>query len=379
MKRVTVLGSGRIGEAMAWDLAADPALAVRVADRSAEALRSVAQRAAVETVAADLADPAEVARMADGQDLVVGALPSALGFQALRAVAETGTAYVDISFFEEDPFALHSLARERGAVAVVDCGLAPGLGNLALGHEAVALDRVDSFLCQVGGLPEARRGPWEYQAPFAPRDVIAEYTRPARRVQGGRQVVRPALSGLREIEFSGVGTLEAFDTDGLRTLLVTLPIPEMREQTLRYPGHVEKVKLLRESGFFSPDPVTVGALEVAPLELSVRLLERQWRFAEGEPDLAVMRLVIEGDAGGERRRIVYRLLDRYDAASGLSAMARTTGFTCTAVARRVLRGEFRRPGVSAPEQVGREPGCFEAVTAELAERGVRLERSEQAP
>ncbi|MDX1502201.1 MAG: saccharopine dehydrogenase C-terminal domain-containing protein [Thermoanaerobaculia bacterium] len=376
MPRITVLGTGRVGGAIARDLAADPGHAVRVADRSAAALAEVAAAAPVATVEADLADPGEVTRLARDADLVVGALPSALGFAALGAVIEAGRPYVDISFFEEDPFALDAAAREAGTTAVVDCGLAPGLGNLLLGFEAARLDEVTSFLCQVGGLPVEREPPWEYRAPFAPRDVIAEYTRPARRVAGGRQVTVEALSGRREVEVEGVGTLEAFDTDGLRTLLATLPIPEMREQTLRYPGHAEKIRLLRDSGFFAAEPVVAGeGVSVAPLELTTRLLARQWRLQPGAADLAVLRLEIEGRRDGRSERVVYELLDRYDPESGLTAMARTTGFTCTAVARRLLAGEFARPGVSAPEQVGAVPGCCEAVLADLARRGVRVRRA----
>ena len=375
MSRITVLGIGRVGAAIARDLAADRGLRVRVADRSAAALAALAQQAPVETVEADLADPVAVARLTEDEDLAVGALPSALGFAALQAVTGTGCDYVDISFFEEDPFAADAAARASGATAVVDCGLAPGLGNLLLGLEAARLDEVSSFLCQVGGLPVDRDPPWEYRAPFAPLDVIAEYTRPARRVEAGRQVTVEALSGRREVEIAGVGTLEAFDTDGLRTLLTTLPIPDMREQTLRYPGHADKIRLLRDSGFFSKQPLPIGGGdEIAPLALTARLLEREWRLEPGAADVAVLRLVLEGRGAGGRERVEYSLLDRYDPATGLTAMARTTGFTCTAVARRLLAGEFERPGVWAPEQLGAVPALCDRVLAELGERGIAVER-----
>lgn len=395
--RALILGAGRIGRAVARDLAGEPSWRVTVADVSPAALEAVAAAApirtaaatasagsAIETVEADLADSGEITRLAAGYELVVGALPSFLGFAALRAVLEADRPYVDISFFEQDPFELDGLARARGVTAVVDCGIAPGCDHLIAGRHAAEMDEVEGFRCYVGGLPAERTWPWEYKAPFAPYDVLAEYTRPARYVVRGERVVRPALSEPELLDFPGVGTLEAFDTDGLRTLLTTLPIPDMREKTLRYPGHAERMRALREAGFFSPDPVEVDGAEVSPLALTSKLLFRQWRLEEGEEDLTVMRVVVEGRSGGRsrerRERHTWDLVDRADPVTGLSSMARTTGFTCAAIARLVADGTYDRPGVSAPEHVGGHggghgaghPGCFERVMADLAARGVRF-------
>jgi saccharopine dehydrogenase-like NADP-dependent oxidoreductase len=368
-----VLGAGRVGQAIARDLAADSTWRVTLVDRSPEALASVARRAEVHTVEADLADAATLRRLAGDHELVVGALPSFLGFAALEAVAGTGRPYVDISFFEEDPSVLDETARRHDSTVVMDCGVAPGCSNLILGRALADFEKVERFVCLVGGLPAERRWPWEYKAPFAPNDVINEYTRPARFVEGGEVVVRPALSDLELVDFPGVGTLEAFNTDGLRTLL-RLPVPWMKEMTMRYPGHAEKMRALRESGFFSPEPVEVEGARVSPLALTSKLLFRQWRLEEEDEDLTVMRVVVEGRRGGRRERDTWDMVDRRDPESGLSSMARTTGFTCAAVARLVASGRFQKAGVSAPEEVGADAGCFEAVMAELAARGVRFER-----
>jgi len=370
---ILVLGAGRIGAAMAKDLAADPGGRVRVADASEKALARL-QGSGMDLEVADLSRPEELSALLGGADLVVGALPSIFGFRALETVVSAGCRYVDVSFFSEDPLVLDGLAREHGAVAVVDAGLAPGLSNLIAGHLVATWSEVTSFDCCVGGVPSRREGVWEYAAPFAPTDVLEEYTRPARRRDGGRTVVEPALSGLRELDLPEVGVMEAFDTDGLRTLLDTLPIPAMREQTLRYPGHAQKVRLLLESGFLSPDPIEVAGQKVRPLDVTTKLLREAWRLYPGDPDLAVLHLEAEGSPDGGPAREVWDLLDRNDAGSGLSAIARTTGFTCTAVARRVLAGQWSRPGVSAPEHVGQDQVCFEAILADLEARGIRLSR-----
>lgn len=370
MKRIVVLGAGRVGRTIARDLSTD--FAVTVADRDPTLLEPLVA-AGMATVVADLADPATVARLAGEHDLVAGALPSFLGFAALEAVIGSGTPVVDISFFTEDPFRLDDLARERGVPAVVDCGVAPGVSNLFCGHAASAYERVDRFACYVGGLPVARHLPFEYKAPFAPYDVVEEYTRPARQRVAGREVVLTALSEIEPLDFAGVGTLEAFNTDGLRTLLATVPeIPELREKTLRYPGHATLMATLRELGLFDPEPMTVDGATVAPLAVTSRLLFRHWAFAPGEEDLTVMRIEIEGEDGGRRLHRRWDLHDRYDRATGTASMARTTGYACTAGVRLVASGRWSTPGIHPPEHLGRDAAVFRFLLDELAARGVRF-------
>jgi saccharopine dehydrogenase-like NADP-dependent oxidoreductase len=313
-----------------------------------------------------------VLRLAEAHDLVVGAVPGPVGYGTVRTVIEAGRDMVDISFFEEDPYPeLDDLARRRGVMVLIDCGVAPGCSNLILGAAEADWDAVDSFSCWVGGLPAVRQHPYEYRAVFSPIDVIAEYTRPARLVERGEMVIRDALSEVELIDFEGVGTLEAFNTDGLRTLL-RCSVPNMKEKTLRYAGHAEKMRLLRDTGFFSSDPVDIGGVSVRPLDLTTRLLFPKWQLGEGEKDLTVMRVVVEGAKGGSRVRRAYHLLDHYDDASDTTSMARTTGYTCTSVVRAVAAGLYREPGVSAPEVLGRTPGCFRFVLDRLAEREVRF-------
>ncbi len=366
--RVVVLGGGRVGGAIVRDLA--PEFDITVVDASEASLARLAGVAGVTGVRANLADPAEVRRAVEPADLVVGAVPGDMGLATVRAVLEAGRNIVDISFFPEDPFLLDDLARRAGRVAVVDCGVAPGCDNIILGYLETQLDAVDAFTCYVGGLPAVRTRPWEYKAGFSPIDVIAEYTRPARYRRGGEEVIMPALSEAELMDFPGVGTLEAFNTDGLRSLLTTMKVPSMIEKTLRYPGHIDRIRLLRDAGFFSTEPVDAGGVRVRPLDVAARLLFPAWQFAEGEEDLTVLRVIVEGRRGGEAERHTFDLLDRYDPATGTTSMARTTGYTCTAGVRMVAGGLFARKGISPPELVGREPGCYDFVMAHLAARGI---------
>lgn len=376
MASVIVLGAGRVGAAMARDLAADGALEVAAADASPDALRrlkAAVPEGAIRTLPVDLGDEGSLAKVVEGHDLVVGAVPGPMGFETLRRVLSAGAHVVDISFFEEDAFELHDLARRRGRVALVDAGVAPGLSNLVLGHWESRLRSVRRFECLVGGIPAEPTPPWEYKAPFSPIDVIAEYTRPARLRRGGEPLTLPALSEVETIDFPDVGRLEAFNTDGLRTLLRTSAAPDLVEKTMRWPGHADRVRLFRDSGFFAETPVTLDDDEVVPLDLSARLLFDTWRYAEGEPDLTAMRIVVEGEDEDGDVRHTYRLVDRYDPETNVSSMARTTGYTCTALARFVLDGRYREPGISPPEAVGAVDGALEYVVEYLRARGVTVE------
>ena len=381
--KILVLGGGMVGSAMAADLAAEPRFQVTVADRSEQALARVASRCGAAGVRADLSDPSEVARLARGADLVVGALASVLGLQTLRAVIEAGRPYVDISFMADDPLQLSPLAEARGVTAVVDMGVAPGMSNMLCGHAAQRLQPCERLEIYVGGLPVERRWPYEYKAPFAPHDVLEEYTRPSRIVERGEIVVREALSEPELLDFPGVGTLEAFNTDGLRSLATTLKVPWMKEKTMRYPGHIALMRALRETGLFSKEPIEVrtpdgGHARVRPLDVTAALMFPKWTFAEGEADLTVMRVSAEGLEAGRRVRLVWDLFDRYDPETRTRSMSRTTGFPATIVARWLADGRFRRPGVHPPEVLGAQPGLVQQMLHELAARGVRYEARVEA-
>lgn len=370
MQEVVILGCGMVGWAMAIDMAADASLAVTVADVRPDVLEKLGARARVRTVCVDLSDPAAVTELVRGYDLALGALPSRFGLQTLRAVIEGGTRYVDISFMAEDALELSPLARERGVVCVVDCGVGPGVSNLACGYATTLLKPCERLEILVGGLPEVRSWPFDYKVAFAPADVLEEYTRPARMVERGEVVVYPALSGIERVDIPGVGTLEAFNTDGLRSLIRTLDVPNMTEKTMRWPGHAERMQVLAAMGLFGTTPVDVGGQQVVPIELAAALLFPQWTYQPGEVDITVMRVTATGMRDGARVRMIWELFDRYDAATELTSMSRTTGFPATIVARMVLDGRIDEPGVHPPELLGKRPGVLDHVLAELAVRGV---------
>ncbi|MCK9421873.1 MAG: saccharopine dehydrogenase NADP-binding domain-containing protein [Bacteroidales bacterium] len=368
--KVIVLGAGLVGGPMAIDLSKDPNFEVTLVDVNRETLSRVANGYSMAVVEKDLNDPDGVRQLVSEYDMVVNAVPGFMGFQTLRAIIEAGKNAVDIAFFIEDPFQLDELAKKMNITAIMDIGVAPGMCNVLIGFADHQLDETEKVLYYVGGLPQVREWPWEYKAVFSPIDVIEEYTRPARYIENGKMIVKPALSDPELLNFPGIGTLEAFNTDGLRSLALTMNCPNMKEKTLRYPGHIEKMRVLREMGLFEYDAIEVKGKKIRPIDFTSQLLFPKWKLNEGEVDITVMQVIVEGVKAGKRMRYIWDLFDKYDPESGIHSMARTTGYTATVALRMIAAGHYTRKGITVPEYIGKEPACVEYLLKGLKERGV---------
>ena len=372
MTKAIVLGAGMVGRVIAADLSEDSEFDVTIADRSAASLAGARQHArdAVATTECDLSDSDAIKRLVEPFDIVLGALSSRIGLSALKSVIEAGKNYCDISFMSEDALQFDELAKKHGVTAVVDCGVAPGMSNLLAAHAVQQLDTCESIDILVGGLPRERRWPFEYKAGFSPADVIEEYVRPARYVENGVLITREALSEPELLDFDGIGTLESFNTDGLRSLADTLSVPNMKEKTLRYPGHIEIMRVLRETGLFSHDPIEVGGVTVRPIDVISKLMFPKWTYEEGEADLTVMRITVDGTRGGAQAQYRWDLLDYHDTETMRTSMARTTAFPCAIIARKIAAGEVAQPGVNPPEKIAHIDGLVAHVLDEHERRGV---------
>ena len=365
--RIIVLGTGLVGSAIVRDLCNN--YRITAVDISSENINMLKGLDNVKAVTADLSDSSILKDLVRDHDLVIGALPGSMGYKSVKDTIEAGKDMVDISFFPEDPFGLDRLARNKGVTVVTDCGVAPGMSNIILGHHHSIMS-VEKYECYVGGLPVKRQWPWQYKAVFSPIDVIEEYTRPARYMLNGNIVIRNALSEPEYIEFDEIGTLEAWNSDGLRSLLRTIPVPNMIEKTLRYPGTIDYLRMLREAGFFSYDEIEVKGNKVRPIDITSSLMFPQWQLKEGEEEFTVMRIIIEGLDKGEKYRYHYDLHDRYDSENNITSMARTTGYTCTAVANLLMEGMYESPGINPPEFIGKTEGHLKFILGYLKERGV---------
>ena len=358
-QRVVVLGAGRVGKAIAADLSEE--FDVTSADISHAALESLSSRYRVNTRITDLGNSAEVGEAVRDAHLVISAVPGHMGFNTLKTIVECGKDVVDISFFAENAFNLDELAKRGNVTAAVDCGLAPGNPDFLAGFFADRM-QIQDFEFMVGGLHFGRSEPDRYLPTFSPPDVWEEYTRPARYIRDGRLIAMPALSEPEIVEIHVGGhalVLEAFNTDGLRSLITTMDgrIPNMKEKTLRYPGHIAYIKELQETG----KPWTPDA----------------WKPGDDEDEFTIMRIDFHGFENGREKRFSYTLFAGYDQETGMSSMSRTTGFTCTGVARCVLDGTYKHAGISPPSYIGAAPGCADRISAHLRERNIVFERDDE--
>ena len=369
---ITVLGIGLVGKAIVKDLALEKSFTITAVDQNQQALEKLESELPVKGIKANLSEGECITSVTADSDLVICAVPGFMGFETLKRIIEAGKNVVDISFFGEDAFLLDDLAKKKGVTAVVDCGVAPGLCNIIAGYRAKSLDQEDRYVCYVGGLPRERLWPYEYKAVFSPSDVLEEYTRPARMVENGEEVVYPALSGVELLDFPIVGELEAFNTDGLRSLKKTMKFTSMSEKTLRYPGHANLMRIFRESGFFSADTINISGNKIKPIDVTSKLLFDQWKLQDGEEEFTVMRVIIEGKKNNKKVCYTYDLFDKYDKETQTTSMARTTGYTSTIIARQVINGLFTEKGICPPEFIGRTKGCFENLLLEYASRKIKL-------
>ncbi len=358
-EKVVVLGAGRVGKVIAADLSGE--FEVTSSDISQNALDSLASRYRVRTRVTDLGNSQAVGDAIGDADLVVSAVPGFMGFNTLKTIIEHGKNVVDISFFAEDAFELNELAARRHVTAAVDCGVGPGIPDYLVGLLAGQM-QIEDLEFMIGGLHFSRTGPEQYLPTFSPSDVWEEYTRPARYVKDGKLITMPPLSEPELVEFRVGGhelTLEAFNTDGLRTLIATMDgrIPNMKEKTLRFPGHIAWIQELQATGRpWTPD---------------------RWTPADDEDEFTLMRINIRGFENGEPKGISYTLFATCDQETRMSSMSRSTGYSCTGVARCVLDGSYKRPGISPPSYIGQAPGCAERIFSHLRARGIRFGRDKE--
>jgi saccharopine dehydrogenase-like NADP-dependent oxidoreductase len=344
---IVVLGGGQQGRVIAGDLARSlPASRITVADVREPRL---APHANLSWLSADLSDPATLVRMIAGADLAVGALPSRYGFAVLEAAIEAKRPLVDVSFCAENPLGLDARARAARVAIVPDCGLAPGLSHLCCGY-AASQGPLEEVVIYVGGVAQDAARPYGYVVTWSLDDLLEEYVRPARFVRDGHARTLPVFSEMERIDVEGAGAMEAFLSDGLRTLIDTLPgVPNMSEKTLRWPGHADAVRSLVARGRFLDEFRTQCVVE-DPRDLVAMVVRVRWRD----------------------RAARATLVDRYDESARLTAMSRTTALTTSVTAQLVARGGAREPGVHPLEHVARDAEAYRFIVDEMARRGVVL-------
>ena len=380
--RIMVLGAGHIGSVIAKDLAENlPSARVLVSDKDQNRAKETSTRIGrknVSSIQFDAFDRSGLVKALKGSDLVIGALPGKIGYNALEACIDAKVNMVDVSFMPEDPLTLDRKAAKAGVTIIPDCGVAPGLSHVLLMHGISKLDQVQSAEILVGGLPSKPIPPLGYTITWSVESLIDEYTRKARIVKDGKQAEVEPLGDVEEIEFPGVGRLEAFYSDGLRTLLSTITnVGDMAEKTLRYPGHIEKIRLLRDMGFFDDKPIEVEKRHISPKSLTIKLLERKLKKPE-IPDILAMLVKVEGTKDRKRTTHTFRVLDHYDSHAKISAMARTTAYTASCVAQLVAKKTVKAKGIVPPEKLGADEAVFKKLMVLLKNHKIHVKEEKKS-
>lgn len=368
--KINLLGGGRVGSFIAKELKKE-GFQVTVYDNSNENLKIIEENG-INARKCDLSIHQNLKEAIKNSNLIINALPGFLGFKVLEAAIEEGISIIDVSFMPENPLELDKKAKENKVFAIVDAGIAPGLSNFLVGREEEVERELNVAKIYVGGIPFERTLPFQYKAPFSPQDVLEEYLRDARYKINGKIETSPALSDLEEIYIPGIGTLEAFLTDGLRTLLWTTKIPTLIEKTLRYPGHCNAIKILKNSGFLSKEPIEIKGIKISPIEFSSKILFPLWELKKEDREMTILYLYFLFKKNGSLKEKSYFLIETTDVKENISSMARTTGTPAIIFAKMVLEGKIKKKGILPPEIIAKDEKIFEYFIENLEKRGIRL-------
>ena len=377
--RMLVLGAGLQGSACAYDLLQNPAIIeVRLADQRVDRLPAFLQsyigKGRLTTIQLDVKDAKAVAAAMAGVQSVMCALPYYLNLPMTEAAIAAGAHFCDLGGNTEivqQQQRLKASAEAKGVTVVPDCGLAPGMVNILAQLGIDRCDAVDSVRIFVGGLPQHPEGPLNYQIVYSIEGVLDYYTTLSWIIRDGKQLQMKALSEIEPIRFDApVGELEAFHTaGGLSTMAFRYQgkIPNMEYKTLRYPGHAKIMEAIRELGLLELEPVQVKGTTVVPREVAIAQMQPRLT-KQNSPDLVALRVVVTGTKGGTPITHTFELVDRYDAAHGISAMMRTTGYSLSITGQLQAEGAVSPAGVHTPDEC--MPG--ERYITELAKRGIAI-------
>jgi len=332
----------------------------------------------VATVIGDVTDCDELSYLMSGCDVVISCVTYKFNYELAKAAMEAGASFCDLGGNEDivrKQFLLDEMAREKEVAIIPDCGLAPGLVSILTAAACAEMEEASEIRLRVGGLPQEPRPPLNYSLFFSVEGLINEYVEDATVIRGGRLLRVPSLQDLEEIEFPApFGKLEAFNTSGgISTLPTTLGdrVQHLDYKTIRYPGHCQLVRLLRDLGLMETRNLKLGTQQVRPRAILAMLLEQ--KLPKDEPDVVLVRVSVKGIKDGEPTEIQWECIDYADEQTGLSAMMRTTAFPISIISQMLASGDIIARGTLTQETcVPTQP-----FLTELQSRGVKIKRTER--
>ena len=309
--------------------------------------------------------------------VIISALPAKLRGKLILAVIKGSANLVDITFGNDDIREYLPLSGDSSFLIIPDCGLAPGISNFIVGKFTGAFEELENVEIYVGGLPNKPVPPLEYKITFASDSVVDEYINPAKVVENGKIVVREALSGIEEFPNDSLGhPLEVFYTDGLRSLIDTIRSPRnMFEKTIRYKGHAEKVKILRELGFFDSAERDIDGNMVIPRKLTEKILDEKLRYPE-IGDTVILKIRVSGMKNGKKLIMEANMIYRCEARPDYTGMSITTASPASVIAQMIGENMIRGKGIVTMEEIASGEGIFDEFIKRLSDRGVKIDIKE---
>jgi len=351
-----ILGGGMMGLAIAHDLIKN-SVSVTIADINEKCLEKMTSiKNKVEFFPLD-AKSEETKKIMKKNDVVISALPYDFNYKLVKTAIECRTHFCDLGGnidMVERELSLHEKAKEANVLIIPDCGLAPGITNVVTSHLIKKIHGIKEIHIRVGGVPQKPEGPLNYALFFSVHGLINEYVEKSRILREGNVAEVESLTGLEEISFPSFPPLEAFYTSGgTSTLPQTFKgiLKELDYKTIRYKGHCEKIKLLKDLGFFE------GNARAATEKILERALKKN------VPDVVLLRVT---GIGKEIRKI--ELIDYFDGDENITAMMRTTGFSTAIIAKMILDDVITKRGALPPEKCVPSDAFFE----ELKKRKMRI-------
>jgi saccharopine dehydrogenase-like NADP-dependent oxidoreductase len=373
--KITVLGAGAMGSAVAYDLCRrEEVLRVQVCEARPGVLRAFRtwlDDPKVRTYEADARDVQSLEPILAGSACVVSCVGPDHNPRLAALALDVGAHFVDLGDPEPVADQLDALAEQaeaRQRWVVPNGGLAPGLVNVLCMRALERFDRPTAARVRVGDVPTEPTEPFCYRLAHSAEKLIEDYTQPVAVLRDGRLEYVEPLSGIETVHVDGFGAFEAFHAaGGLPALARALEgrLDRFDVKTLRYPGHASQWRFLLDLGLADKQSLDVRT-HLTYRDVLVRRLRQ--RLGGAYKDAVLVRVEAEGEAGGEARRLVYELVDRFDEASGLSAMQRCTAFPAAAVACLLATKQVPGGGVAPPEQVVPFDPFFDA----LAARGITV-------
>jgi lysine 6-dehydrogenase len=376
-----VLGGGRQGTAAAYDMARfGEADRVRVADISREVAQASADRVnrligrpIADPFQLDVTDHAALVEFLRPVDSFLSAVPYWNNPGITEAAIEARACMTDLGGKTE--LVLQQLertheAKAAGITVIPDCGQVPGMGTSLTVYAMSLLDETDEVMMWDGGNPLHPKPPFNYILTFNIAGLTNEYFGVAHFIRDGRRVEVPTFlpEDYETVDFGGeIGTMEAFVAGGgTSTMPWTLEgqLKTLWNKTLRWPGHFAEWRAYTLAGLLDEAPIEVHGHSVVPREVLHALLEPRIRAQPGEPDLVIVRVLAKGRRDGRPATAQVELIDRFDEATGFTAMERTTGWDGSIKA--ILNAHGRTPRGVVPAELAVSGADY---AAELRKRG----------